>query len=114
MNDMWSFIDILILGCGVYALYAAYVLKTQGKVIKTFLVFKDTNVADCKDLAAYAHMMSPRLSALGGVMIAYGAVAVINNYMVDVTGLYLAMLVVFILTLIWYGMQTRKAMKIYF
>ena len=44
MNDAWSIMDIVILVCGVYALYAAYVLKTKGKIIKTFLVFKETDV----------------------------------------------------------------------
>ena len=54
MNDAWSIMDIVILVCGVYALYAAYVLKTKGKIIKTFLVFKETDVNTCKDLGAYA------------------------------------------------------------
>lgn len=31
MNDAWSIMDIVILVCGVYALYAAYVLKTKGE-----------------------------------------------------------------------------------
>ena len=59
MNDAWSIMDIVILVCGVYALYAAYVLKTKGKIIKTFLVFKETDVNTCKDLGAYAASMAP-------------------------------------------------------
>ena len=72
MNDAWSIMDIVILVCGVYALYAAYVLKTKGKIIKTFLVFKETDVNTCKDLGAYAASMAPKLSTLAGVMILYG------------------------------------------
>ncbi len=48
---------------------AAYVLKTKGKIIKTFLVFKETDVNTCKDLGAYAASMAPKLSTLAGVMI---------------------------------------------
>lgn len=73
MNDAWSIMDIVILVCGVYALYAAYVLKTKGKIIKTFLVFKETDVNTCKDLGAYAASMAPKLSTLAGDVILYGS-----------------------------------------
>ena len=84
MNDAWSIMDIVILVCGVYALYAAYVLKTKGKIIKTFLVFKETDVNTCKDLGAYAASMAPKLSTLAGVMILYGVVSLINTYVVSI------------------------------
>ena len=111
---MLSIMDMIVLACGVYALYAAYVLKTKGKVIKTFLVFKDTDIRSCKDLAAYAAEMSPKLYVLAGAMIADGVVAMIDTYLVSVPGLYIAMLVIFIGVLVWYGLQARNAMKKYF
>ena len=114
MNDAWSIMDIVILVCGVYALYAAYVLKTKGKIIKTFLVFKETDVNTCKDLGAYVASMAPKLSTLAGVMILYGVVSLINTYVVSIMSLYWVMMVALIGTLIWYGIQTRNAMKKYF
>lgn len=114
MNDAWSIMDIVILVCGVYALYAAYVLKTKGKIIKTFLVFKETDVNTCKDLGAYATSMAPKLSTLAGVMILYGVVSLINTYVVSIMSLYWVMMVALIGTLIWYGIQTRNATKKYF
>lgn len=93
MNDAWSIMDIVILVCGVYALYAAYVLKTKGKIIKTFLVFKETDVNTCKDLGAYAASMAPKLSTLAGVMILYGVVSLINTYVVSIMSLYWVMMV---------------------
>ena len=114
MNDAWSIMDIVILVCGVYALYAAYVLKTKGKIIKTFLVFKETDVNTCKDLGAYAASIAPKLSTLAGVMILYGVVSLINTYVVSIMSLYWVMMVALIGTLIWYGIQTRNATKKYF
>lgn len=63
MGGVWDLMDLLILGCGFYALYSAYVLKTQGKIIKTFLVFKDTDVNSCKNLQEYVNLMAPKLYA---------------------------------------------------
>lgn len=77
MDTIWNITDLIVLGAGFYALYAAYVLRTQGKIVKTFLVFKDTDVSSCKDLQGYANLMSPKLMVLGGVMVAYGAVSLL-------------------------------------
>ncbi len=114
MGGIWDLMDVLILGCGFYALYSAYMLKTQGKIIKTFLVFKDTDVDSCKDLQEYANLMSPKLYTLGGIMVAYGVVSLINTYLVNINGLYIMFIVIFTVALIWYGIAVSKALKKYF
>lgn len=114
MGGIWNLMDVLILGCGFYALYSAYMLKTQGKIIKTFLVFKDTDVNSCKDLQEYANLMAPKLYALGGIMVAYGVVSLINTYLVNINGLYMTFIVIFTAALIWYGFAVSKALKKYF
>ncbi len=114
MGGIWNLMDVLILGCGFYALYSAYMLKTQGKIIKTFLVFKDTDVDSCKDLQEYANLMSPKLYTLGGIMVAYGVVSLINAYLVNINGLYITFIVIFTVALIWYGIAVSKALKKYF
>ena len=83
----------------LWSWYAAYVLKTKGKIIKTFLVFKETDVNTCKDLGAYAASMAPKLSTLAGVMILYGVVSLINTYVVSIMSLYWVMMVALIGTL---------------
>ena len=114
MNDVWNLMDLIVLGAGIYALYGAYVLKTEGKIVKTFLVFKDTDVSRCKDLQGYANLMSPKLMALGGVMVAYAAVSLFNSYIANIMGLYVVFMIIFIVVLIWYGFAVSKAMKKYF
>ncbi|MCD8248902.1 MAG: hypothetical protein LUC60_03465 [Lachnospiraceae bacterium] len=114
MDTMWSFMDILILACGVYALYSAYVLKAQGKIVQTFLLAKDTKPESCKDLPAYASEMSPRLSAMGGVMVAYGVVSLINTYLVEVNSLYWVLMIVMFGCLVWYAIMAKRASAKYF
>ncbi len=113
-DGIFNLIDIMILGFGFYALYSAYVLKTEGKIIATFLVFKDTDVGSCKDLQGYANFMSPKLGFLGGVMVAYGAVSLLNTYVVDIETLFWVMFIAFLVVLVWYSFAVKKAMKIYF
>lgn len=113
-NSIFSLIDILVLGCGFYALYSAYMLQKDGTIIRTFLVQKDTDLTSCKDLQGYANYMSPKLYMLGTVMIINGLVSLINTYVVTIETLFWVMMAVFLGVLVWYGLQTRKAMEKFF
>lgn len=114
MSDIMSFVDMLVLMCGIYAIYGAYVLRRDGRIIRTFLVFKETDLNSCKDLQGYANYMSPKLMTLGGVMAAYGAVSMVNTYVVQINTLFFVMMAAFLAVLVWYGMEVKKAMKKYF
>lgn len=114
MNDIWNFMDIIILGLGVYGLYSAYMLQNKGEIIKLFLVFKDTDVRACKDLPGYAALMAPKLYTLSTIMVVYGIISLINTYLVNVAGLYTLFVILFIGSLLWYGMAVSRALKIYF
>jgi len=113
-SEIWGMMDVLILAFGVYAVYAAGVLKKEGRIIKTFLVFKDTDVESCRDLQGYANLMAPKLRTFGMSMVAYGIIAFLNDYVLDIGTLYMVGLGIFVLVLIWYGMEVKKAMKEYF
>lgn len=113
-DRLFNLIDIIVFGFGFYALYSAYVLQREGKIIRTFLVFKDTDVDDCTDLQGYANFMAPKLWALGGIMLLYGAASMVNAYVVSIGTLFGVMMVVFLLSLIWYSIEVKKAMKKYF
>ena len=113
-DRLFNLIDIIVFGFGFYALYSAYVLQREGKIIRTFLVFKETDVEACTDLQGYANFMAPKLWALGGIMILYGAASMVNTYVVNIGTLFGVMMVVFLLALIWYGLEARKAVNKYF
>lgn len=113
-NGFWQAVDLMILLVGVYGLYAAWVLKNKGKIIKLFLTFKDTDVNTCKDLQGFANEMSPKLGTFSGTLLAYGMVSVLNYYVIDIHTLYWMMMVVFLIVLFWYGMAIKKALNQYF
>ncbi|MDE6961979.1 MAG: hypothetical protein K2P27_14155 [Lachnospiraceae bacterium] len=113
-DGIFNMLDILVLGFGLYAMYAAFVLKREGKIIRTFLVFKDTDLNSCRDLQGYANCMSPKLWTLGTVMVVYSGISLMNTYVVEIWTLFWLMMAVFLVVLFWYGLEVKKAMKKYF
>lgn len=113
-DGIFNMLDILVLGCGLYAMYSAYVLRQEGKIVRTFLVFKDTDLDSCKDLQGYANYMSPKLWTLGIVMTVYSLISLANTYVVQINTLFWLMMAAFLVVLFWYGMEAKKAMKKYF
>ena len=113
-DGIFNLLDWMVMGFGFYAMYSAWVLKREGKIIRTFLILRDTDPDSCRDLQGYANCMSPRLWTLGGVMAAYSIVSLINTYMVSVNTLFWLMMAVFLAVLFWYGLEVRKAMNKYF
>lgn len=113
-DGLFNLIDICVFGFGFYALYSAYVLQKEGKIIRTFLVFKETDLDSCKDLQGYVNCMAPKLRTFGLVMVIYGATSLINTYLVSIRTLFGVMMAAFFLVLIWYAMEVKKAMKKYF
>lgn len=113
-DGIFNLIDLLVLGFGFYAMYSAFVLRQEGKIIRTFLVFKDTDLTSCRDLQGYANCMSPKLWTLGIVMVVYSGISLVNTYVVKIETLFWVMMAVFLLVLFWYGLEVKKAMKKYF
>lgn len=113
-DGLFNLIDIMVLGFGFYAMYSAWVLRQDGKIIRTFLALKDTDLDSCKDLQGYANCMSPKLWTLGIVMVVYGGISLLNTYVVSINSLFWLMMAVFLITLFWYGMEVKKAVAKYF
>lgn len=114
MNDFTMLLGIFMLGCGIYCLYAAVLLKTKGIINKTILLGKDTDPSNCKDKNAYTNYVFPKMLVLGIVCTVYAAVDLINSFVVKVPVLWYIMLAAFLIVLVWFGAATSKASKKYF
>ncbi len=49
MDNVWSIMDLLFAGAGLYAIYAYYLLKTKGEITTSILMSKDVDIRKCKD-----------------------------------------------------------------
>lgn len=114
MNDFTAILSIIILGSGIYCLYAAYMLKAKGVINKTILLGKDVDVKKCKDKDGYIKYVFPKVLLLGIVALIYAAVDLINGYVVKIAIPWMIMMVVFLGVLIWFGAVTSKASRRYF
>lgn len=114
MGDISVLISIFVLGCGLYCLYAAYMMKKDGTINKTILLGKDVNVNKCKDKEAYMKAVMPKVIALGIVATLSGAADLINLYVVPIGIVTYIVMAIFIVVLIWYAVATAKAAKKYF
>ena len=96
-NSIWSVLDIIFVGAGIYVLYAWVMMKTKGEIITSILMSKDVELRKCKDLEGYKAYIAPRMLVFGIAAILYGA-----------AGLVMAL---FLAVLIWYAIATRKGVQ---
>lgn len=107
-------LGLLALACGLYCLYACYLLKVKREICTSVLLSKDMNVKNCKDLKGYCEEAVKPLLLLGIVITLYGGVDVFNTYVGGADVLFLIMLIILLPTLILYAVMIKKINKKYF
>lgn len=107
-------IDLIIAACGIYVLYSCSVMKSTGKIQGGMLMPKNIDLNKCKDPEGYIREIMPRLLALGIMAFLCGGVGLIMDYTGTIPGaVYLVLMAVFLATLIWYSVTSKKIMKKY-
>lgn len=113
-NSLFSFMDIMILGCGGYLLYAWILLMFKGEIRKGVLLPDGADV-QCHDLDGYRKFIGWKLLVFALSGIVCGILGLYSDYVAPVNSyLYLTLTVLFFLVLIWFTTQAKKAEKIYF
>lgn len=113
MDSMFSLMDILIAGCGVYVLYVYVQLKYKGEINTTLLLPKDLNVKKCKDKAAYIAEIAPKVLIYGIIVLASGLMGVAEDVYRFMGNYYLLILAVFAAATIWFAKCEKDAIKKY-
>lgn len=113
--DIFSLIDFIVLGCGVYSLYTVYAMKQTGEIKTGWLISNQIDVKACKDKEGYIDFISVRTVILGIIIIIYGGIGIINSYLITLPSfLIYGSMIVFFICLIWFAVSSSKANKIYF
>ena len=111
-NSIWSVLDVIFVGAGIYVLYAWVMMKTKGEIITSILMSKDVELRKCKDLEGYKAYIAPRMLVFGIAAILYGAAGLVNIYVTPLPGaVYGAVMALFLAVLIWYAIATRKGVQ---
>lgn len=114
MNNVWSIMDVIFAGAGVYAFYAYVLLKTKNEFTTSILLGKDIDIRKCKDVEGYKRFVLPKILIFGVSAFLYGGLGLVNTYIFPIPGaLYAAAMVLFFVVLIWYGFQTKKGVQMF-
>ena len=114
MGDFTMILSIVILGSGLYCLFAAYMLKAKGVINKSILLAKDKDPSKCKDKEAYINCVFPKVVILGIAALLFSAVDLVNSYVQEIMPVWAAAMVIFLIVLFWFGAATKKASNQYF
>lgn len=111
-NSIWSVLDIIFVGAGIYVLYGWFVMKTKGEITTTILLNKEVELQKCKDLEGYKAYIAPRMLVLGISALIYGIAGLVNTYVTPLPGAaYAVVMVLFLAVLIWFALAARKGVQ---
>ena len=114
MDSIWGFIGVIVLACGVYAIYAYIKMKTTGEINASLLLGKDYIYKKCKDKDAFTKKAGPALLGFGIVALVYGVIDVIHCYVYSMEIVDTVGMVVFFVVLVGFGVYTTKLKREYF
>jgi threonine/homoserine/homoserine lactone efflux protein len=113
-NSIYTIIDVIIAFGGLYIIYLTYGMMKTGQLKENALLPKGTDIRKCKDAAGYIKYMAPKQIVFGVMALACGAIGIVHDYLGAINSyVYLACILVMVLYLVYYSIQSKKAMKQY-
>ncbi|OYO89984.1 hypothetical protein CG709_13470, partial [Lachnotalea glycerini] len=111
--EFGGLIDVIILACGSYMLYSAYLMKTKGELKAGWLVSKNINLEKSKDIPGYIHYMYPKVLVFSICTIFYGMIGVYSTYINTLGLIQTITFFTFFIIVIWFAYVSTKASKNY-
>jgi hypothetical protein len=108
-GSMFGFMDIIVLGCGIYGIYSWYMLVKKHVIKKAFLLGGNLQPEQCKDVEGFAKSVGTKLLIASFAMIAMSGVSLFNDRVKSIETVYWIAMVAFLALLIWYCFALRKA-----
>lgn len=110
---MGSILDIMILACGLYMLYSAYLMKSRGELKSGWLVSKNINLSNSRDVPGYINYMYSKVIIFSIATIIYAGIGIFNTYVYDIMTIQFLGFGVFFIFVIWFAVCSMKATKKY-
>lgn len=108
MNDL---IDILCIFCGAYLVYAAIIMKTQGRIISNVLLKKGADENSLTDKDGFINFLYSKVLVVGILWIIGGIINFVNSYLEGPAIVTTVVCGFFAVTVIVYGIMTNMAMR---
>lgn len=114
MDDLFGFVSLIVLGCGLYTLYAFVKMKKTGEINETLLLGNAYTAKKCKDKKSFLEKALPSVLVFGVVTTVYGVIDLINVYVKPLGILDTIVMILFFVVLIAFLVYTTKLKKEYF
>lgn len=108
----YNIFDVLIVGSGLYLIYAAIAMKRTGKVPGVMLS-KGVDVKKTADVSGFIKDAFWKTIVIGIVSVLAGGIGLYSNYNAGLGWLYTAVIPVYAVALMLYGYLMVKAQKKY-
>jgi hypothetical protein len=113
-GQIFSLVDILIVGSGIYLLYCWYLLVFENTVREGILIPSNT-MKKCRDLDGYKRFMGIRLLIFAISAVLSGGLGLYSDYVKPMTSRqYLITTGIFFVILIWFAAQIKRGEREFF
>lgn len=110
----FGFIDIIVMGVGIYGFYSWYMLMNQHEIKKALLLGGSSTPEQCTDVEGFAGYMGTKLLILSIDLLLFGGLSAYNSYVKEVGMILWIGMAVFLAIIVWYCVHLRKADAMYF
>lgn len=80
--DVMMIFDVVMMGIGVYMMLAAWNMRRKNEIGTVILA--EEELANCKDKAGFITYMHWREAVMGGALILYGAIGLLDKYILKI------------------------------
>ncbi len=113
MSSTFGFMDIIIIFCGAYLIYAAVQMKRTGEITSSALIGKGYDPKKAKDPKGYIEYMYMKSIIMGVLVMISGALDYMNDVYWNISYFSVGMCCVFLVVIIIYGKISMDAQKKY-
>lgn len=113
-NSTFGFIDLIVICVGFYGFYSWYMLVQKHEIKKTLLIGGNTTPQQCVDIEGFADFIGKKLLFLSAAMVIFGSFSAYNSFIEDVGMIIWVGMAIFLVIIVWYCIELRKADAKYF
>ena len=113
-NQMFAFMDFIMVGAGAYLMYAWYLLHFKNEIREGVLVQAGT-AKRCKDIEGYKKYVSPKLLIFALCALASGGIGLYSDFVRPINSyVYLGFTALFFVVLVIFVRYIKKAQEMFF